>query len=76
MNNPDRNYKLRLLTRALFFSAKNPFGRCLIPEFTKYSSDSLIKAVTRRRVKAKKSALFTMLKGKGSPMCFFRAARN
>ena len=75
VNNPDRNYKLRLLTRALFFSAKNPFVGYLILDFTK-DSDSLIKAVTRRRVKAKKSALFTMLKGKGSPMCFFRAARN
>ena len=64
VNNPDRNYKLRLLTRALFFSWKNLFLPFFIPEFIpvlKTDSDSLIKAVTRRRVKAKKSALFTML---------------
>ena len=66
MNNHDRNYKLRLLTRALFFSSKSLFLPSLSgldfaeAEFT-HDSDSLIKAVTRRRVKAKKSALFTML---------------
>ena len=60
VNNPDRNYKLRLLTRALFFSWKNLFLPIFIPVL-KTDSDSLIKAVTRRRVKAKKSALFTML---------------
>ena len=65
MNNHDRNYKLRLLTRALFFSSKNLFlpvltGLDFIPVL-KTDSDSLIKAVTRKRVKAKKSALFTML---------------
>ena len=60
----DRNYMLRLLTRALFFSSKNLFLPSLFGlgcgEFI-HDSDSLIKAVTRRRVKAKKSALFTML---------------
>ena len=52
VNNPDRNYKLRLLTRALFFSWKNPLLPSFIPVL-KTDSDSLIKAVTRRRVKAK-----------------------
>ena len=61
VNNPDRNYKLRLLTRALFFSWKNPWLSFFIPGLLKTDSDSLIKAVTRRKVKAKKSALFTML---------------